>query len=226
MKTAGIILAGGEGKRFGGKVPKQFARLGGKPIIEYSLSKMVGIVDEIIVVCHKDWLSFLKKYLKNNPSIQIVEGGTTRQLSVWNGLLALESRKLDAVAIHDGARPLFSKNILKKCLETALEKGSAIPVVPSHSTLAVIENQKMHHYLDRNQIFFIQTPQAFRFDLILEAHKKACENKVIHYTDDSQILQLVHQSAYSIEGEVENIKITSPLDLKIASEILKAAHKE
>lgn len=227
-KTSGIILAGGTGTRFGSKVPKQFLKLQGKTVLEHSIDKFAGIADTIVVVVHPDWLKKCRRIpgLKNKKNILFCTGGKTRQLSVYNGLKALDASngkngRPELVIIHDGVRPLFTANLLKQCVEKARLKGSAVPVVRAASTLCVAKNSKITRYLDRDRVFKIQTPQVFRYKLIRKAHDLAYTAGKWDHTDDSQIFERTGRNADILEGEISNIKITSPSDLALAAQMLK-----
>lgn len=216
MNTAGIILAGGTGKRFGGSMPKQFQNLVGKPILEWSLLTFYQNVDLIVVVSHSDWLEQVRSITGRYPGTLTTTGGQTRQLSVYEGLKALQGKDCSVVAIHDGARPLFTRELLQKSLSQASKSGSAIPVLPMPSTVAQSDGTAIDSYIDRKGLYLVQTPQVFNFGLISQAHEKALSQQCTDYTDDSQLLPLIGLKPMIINGEQENIKITDPLDMKLA----------
>ncbi len=219
MKTAAIILAGGTGRRFNDTLPKQFIKLKDKFILSYSIEKFYGKVDIIVVVCHKDYISFLENEFKNSDFL-IVEGGETRQMSVRNGLLRLKNEKINYVAIHDSARPLFSVDLIKRLFDAVEEKKAVIPAVPVSSTIARVENENITEYLPREEFFIVQTPQVFEYNLIFEAHEKAFINKKTDFTDDSQVVRFIGKTVYTISGEETNIKITTKSDFLIAEGLL------
>lgn len=231
-KIAGIILAGGTGTRFGSKIPKQFLKLRGKTVLEHSVDKFLKLAETIVIVVHPDWLKMCEKIpgLKNKKNIVFCTGGKTRQLSVFNGLKAIDQIKTpplrkngkpDLVIIHDGVRPLFSSRLLKQCIEKAALKGSAVPALKVSSTLCITKNSKIIRYLDRNMVFKVQTPQVFQYKLIRKAHDLAYTAGKWDHTDDSQIFERIGRNADILEGEITNIKITSPSDLALAAQILK-----
>lgn len=220
MKIGGIILAGGIGERFGGKVPKQFLKLGKKIILRISIEKFLFLCDDIIVVSNKNWVKKTREITADYSRVTVVEGGGTRQLSVFNGLNELTARDISIVAIHDSVRPLFSRELLKRSIESAIKNGSGIPVIPVNSSLACVEKNIIFQYIDRGKVFSIQTPQTFQFDLISTAHKIMYENGKFDYTDDSQLLKAVNREAAVVMGEESNIKITTQLDRLLAMKIL------
>lgn len=222
MFIAAILLSGGVGKRVGSNIPKQFLKIGNKKIIEYSYEKLINNVDFLVIVSHKDYIEETKKIFNDKKKILIVEGGETRQLSVFNGLNALKGiNNLDLVVIHDSARPFFSIDLLYKCIDTAKINDSAIPAIKESNTVAYVENNKVFEYLDRNKIYLIQTPQVFKYDVIFGAHKIAFDKRKFDYTDDSQIIRLINKDPFIVEGEEKNIKITNKFDILLAETILK-----
>ncbi|NPV01980.1 MAG: 2-C-methyl-D-erythritol 4-phosphate cytidylyltransferase [Brevinematales bacterium] len=223
LKVAGIILAGGTGSRFGAGNPKQFAELCGKRVIEYSIEKFLNVVDSLIIVSHIDWLDYVGFEIINERNIRAVAGGDTRQLSVYNGLCALEREMPDIVAIHDAARPLFSPALLKKCIDAAAETGAATAAVRSHDTLARVMDGAILNYTDRESTVKIQTPQAFRYGDLYVAHSGAKLHDKTDYTDDTQAVFATGLPVRIVEGDDTNIKITTLPDLKIAEAILSMA---
>ncbi|MGC8764710.1 MAG: 2-C-methyl-D-erythritol 4-phosphate cytidylyltransferase [Brevinematia bacterium] len=222
MKTAAIVLAGGSGKRFGGNLPKQFVKLCGKAILSYSIEKFLNEVDFVVVVCHRDYIELLKnEIIRGKFDVMITDGGETRQLSVRNGLLSLKNAGIDYVAIHDGSRPLFSKDLMRRLFVNVLEKKAVIPALPLTSTIARVKNGNVEGYLYREELFLIQTPQVFEFGLIFDAHERAFREKKIDFTDDSQLIRFAGEKVYVIQGEEKNIKITTREDLLLAEWLCK-----
>jgi 2-C-methyl-D-erythritol 4-phosphate cytidylyltransferase len=219
-KVAGIILAGGTGSRFGAGNPKQFTELCGKRVIEYSIEKFLKIVDTLVIVSHIDWLDYVGFEIINERDIRAVAGGETRQLSVYNGLCALERELPDIVVIHDAARPLFSPALLSRCIGAATETGAATAAVRSHDTLARVSDGSILNYTDRESTVKIQTPQAFRYSDIYTAHAGAKLHGKTDYSDDTQAVFATGIPVRIVEGEDTNIKITTQSDLRIAEAIL------
>ncbi len=220
MKIGGVIVAGGTGKRYGGDIPKQFLALGDKSILEYSIEKFSRVCDELVVVCHKEWLLKAQELITKKRNIILAEGGQTRQLSVYNGLSALHEKNISIVAIHDSVRPLFSVDLLKRCIKSAEINGSGVPAIQTTDTLAYVENQHISYYVDRLKILQIQTPQVFQFDLIWKAHSVAYKKGDWNFPDDSGLFEIINKNVDIVNGEETNIKITTPLDRLIALEIL------
>ncbi len=164
MRNCVIIVAGGRGSRMGGETPKQFLPLAGTPVLMHTIHNFYEFDDKIaiIVVLPQDeidqWQKLCEKYSFNIPH-RVVPGGEVRYHSVKNGLN--EIPECDLIAVHDGVRPLVGHETLKRCFETAAEKGSAIPVLPSNESVrqGTLDNSKP---LDRNRIYLVQTPQVFQ----------------------------------------------------------------
>ncbi len=209
MRKAAIILAGGEGKRFGGEKPKQFLLLNGKKVIDYSIEKFLKLVDEVVIVCHKDYIS----ELKDEYNLPVVSGGDTRQLSVKNGLTYLLDKSVDFVAIHDSARPLFDVELVVKMFNMVMEKGAVIPVSKVNSSLCEVFDGEVKGYIPRDRVYNIETPQVFKFDLIYKAHEIAFREGKVDFTDDSQLIKYMGHSVSVLENSRFNIKITTKSDL-------------
>jgi len=226
MRICGVILAGGIGKRFGGDIPKQFQNLNGKPVIEYSLERLSAYCGRIVLVSHRDWISKSKDVIKKGLNVTIVEGGETRQISVYNGLRELSKELWDVVIIHDGVRPLFSRETVERGIRMASLKGAAIPVLPVRESLLAAVNGRIRRYINRENMYSIQTPQFFKFNLIWKAHQKALKKKRFDFTDDSRLFEIIRMPVDIMEGDLKNIKITTPLDLIICSKILQEDSNE
>jgi 2-C-methyl-D-erythritol 4-phosphate cytidylyltransferase len=221
MKKFVIIVAGGSGSRMGTEIPKQFLELCGKPVLMHTISVFHDFDPEskIILVLPEDQLPFWKGLcLKHSFSLvhQVVSGGETRFHSVQNGLSQIDGEGI--VFIHDGVRPLVSRETLGRCLETAQESGNAIPVLPVTESLRKLEGEQ-NISVDRSQYFSVQTPQTFRSNQILEAFQQDFDPA---FTDDASVAEKAGFSIQMVEGNRENIKITTPTDLIIAEALLKS----
>jgi 2-C-methyl-D-erythritol 4-phosphate cytidylyltransferase len=217
LKKYAIIVAAGHGMRMGNQNPKQFLPLKGKPLVFHTIEKFLGIADEIIVVLPPGYISNWEKIcLENGFNIEhtVIEGGATRTLSVSNGLSRITGDGV--VAIHDAARPLVSKNLIKKIYAEALQHGSAIPVVPMKESLRLDEDGKTHP-LERDKYLAVQTPQAFHVDTIKKAYTLIGEAV---YTDDASAFEASGETIHTVEGERTNLKITYPEDMFIAEKLL------
>ncbi|MBU3192602.1 2-C-methyl-D-erythritol 4-phosphate cytidylyltransferase [Clostridium algidicarnis] len=223
-KVNALIVAGGKGKRMNSDKSKQFLNIHGKPLIHRTLEKfsMCCDIDEIYLVLPEDEVTYfeeniLKKYKFDKPII-IVKGGKERQDSVYNGLISMED--CEVVLIHDGARPLVSDDIIKDGIRYAYLYGGAAPGVKIKDTIKVIDESGFSKAtLNRKELVAIQTPQCFKYSIILEGHNYIRKNKIL-VTDDTAALELIGHKVFIYEGSYENIKITTKEDLRIAELII------
>ncbi len=208
MKNALVILAGGKGTRFNHKIPKQFHKLGNKTMINKILSNIDSELFNWIV------LSISKNYrhiVKNNHEYDAIKNkiffsdpGLTRQQSSFKALKKINSKKIKHVLIHDGARPFCSNKLIKKIIAENQKGKNVVPYI-EYNDRHILKNTKKDV-----KVFNIQTPQAFDYELILEAHKKL---KKFNFSDDSGMLQKLNHKITYIKGEKTNIKITEPEDI-------------
>jgi 2-C-methyl-D-erythritol 4-phosphate cytidylyltransferase len=215
QKVGAIIAAAGESRRMGG-IDKVLASLGGKPALARVLHAFDSCdsIDQIVAVVNEKSLERCRQLIAEeelSKPIEVCAGGKRRQDSVAAGLKRLD--KCDWVVIHDGARPLVTRDLIERGLEAARETGAAVAAVPVNDTIKVAGDDKIVHQTPpRQNLWAVQTPQVFRYGLISEAYKKA-EDEV---TDDAS---LVEQLGYKVKlymGAYDNIKITTPDDLLIA----------
>ncbi len=211
-----IIVAGGTGSRMLSTIPKQFIEIKGKPVIIHTIEKFIEFDEFInIIVCvHKDYITdanfMLSEYFPEK-NIQTVLGGETRFHSVKNGLNCI-TNKNDIVGIHDAARPFVSIETIKRCFESAAKHGNAIPVSSVNESLRMIING-INKAVSRDDYKIVQTPQCF----IVSKIKSAFEQDYSpFFTDDATVLEGIDEPIYLVEGNSENIKITTPSDLKYA----------
>lgn len=225
-KVAAIIVAGGSGKRMGMGIKKQFIELEGKSVLAHTVSAFNSceIIDEIILVVGKEDKEkvseeMLSKYGFEKVS-QIVEGGAERQDSVYNGLMAV-SEEMQYVMIHDGARPFINKEVIERALQVTKEKGATVVAVPVKDTIKVVsEKFEVEATPNRSTLWSVQTPQSFEKQLLIDANAFAKE-KCLQVTDDSMLVEAYGHNVYVVEGDYNNIKITTPEDLIIGQAILK-----
>ncbi|MEN9343718.1 MAG: 2-C-methyl-D-erythritol 4-phosphate cytidylyltransferase [Chlamydiota bacterium] len=220
-KNVAILLAAGQGVRFKEAIPKQFQRLIGKPIYLHTLQALIDslLFSDIILVVPLD---FSCKIECPYPHVHIVTGGTTRQLSSYQGLLYARSLNPDIVLIHDAVRPFVTESILKENLEMADRYGAANTCILSTDTLVYSQTGTSVDTIPLRKHFLRgQTPQTFRFPLILEAHEKCIKENQIDHTDDCSLITPFHHNIYIVQGSEENIKITTPLDLTLAEQICR-----
>jgi 2-C-methyl-D-erythritol 4-phosphate cytidylyltransferase len=228
MKNCAIIVAAGKGTRMKANINKQFLKLKDKPILYYTLKVFENnkSIDDIILVAAKDEIDYIKDEIINKYNIKklkgIAEGGATRQLSVMNGLLAAKGS--DVVLIHDGARPFVNNSVLENGIKYAtLYDACACGVTPKDTIKIKDENDFSEYTPKRDTLFSVQTPQCFKYDLILKAHKKALKDG-LQVTDDTMIVEYYKHKVYLYEGSYSNIKITTPEDLVIGEKILETIH--
>lgn len=222
MKTAAIILGGGQGTRLGFSVPKQFIRLGSRPLLDHSVEKFLPLkLEPIVAVLLKGY----QKYYQPHPAISlIVSGGQTRQQSVLNGLRACPE-DIEFVVIHDAARPFFPLQSLKEGLSLLAEgrfEGLAL-AVPSVDTLIEVDGQQVVSFLDRQKIFRTQTPQLFRFQPIKQAYEKWQDRE---FTDDLSLALAAGLRCGLVKGDQLNFKITTELDWLLAEQLLNSGRLE
>ena len=224
-----VMLAGGKGKRMGTKVSKQYLLLDEKPVLFYSLKAFEEFVDEIIVVAAKGEEEYCKENIVDKYGIEkvsaVVTGGAERYLSVYEGLKAIKKADNETyVLIHDGARPFISGKVIRAAIEKVKETGACIVAVPSKDTVKIgnIDNM-VESTPDRRNVWLVQTPQAFEYENIFEAYKKAIASGRDDITDDSMVMESFgEKKIHFVEGDYDNIKLTTPEDLTHGIAILRA----
>lgn len=218
MKRYAVIVAGGTGSRMKTDTPKQFMLLKGIPVIFYSIQKFNLAQAEIIVVLNVQYIEEWKKMCevyKLNIAHAIANGGSIRSQSVLNGLQSIDDEN-SIVAVHDAARPVITQKFIEQCYVAANQYGSAIPVVDiSESIRHITPNTNIA--VNRDEYKIVQTPQCFNTLLLKKAFAK-CEGQP--FTDEASLFENAGNQIHTIEGEANNIKITRPADLLIASQIL------
>ena len=213
-----ILLAAGNSKRFGSKIPKPFIEIGSKTLLEHSLIKFnqINQINRIIVVINRKHVKFLKK-IKFNKFSKVI-GGKTRQESTFKALKYLKKNRVKCtnVLIHDSARPNFSLKLIKKIISTS-KKNTVIPRIPIHDALKETVSKEFILSLSREKFFLTQTPQSFNFKEILTLHSK---NKSIYKDDDISLVQSLKKVKF-IDGEKNNFKITNKSDLSMLKNFVK-----
>jgi 2-C-methyl-D-erythritol 4-phosphate cytidylyltransferase len=216
-KVGALILIGGEGRRFGSDLPKQFHPLANKPLYLHTLQTFVeaAIFDEILLVSHPDWQDL------EHTAARVVEGGATRQESSFKGINAFMNPP-DIILIHDGVRPFVSKRILIENVEGAIQWGAVDTCIPSADTLVYAPGGKEIASIPRRSDYLRgQTPQTFRRDWIFEAHLRAKAEGIVNASDDCQLVLKMGKPVHIVLGEERNLKITSEFDLLIAERLCK-----
>ncbi len=224
MKTIAIIPAAGIGKRVNSSVPKQFVKINNKELIAYTISvfQKNPEIGEIIIATRTEYFELINEIKKRygfSKLTKIVEGGAERQDSVYSALLSAGAKPNDLIAVHDAARPLLSQHLLSKAIEEAKTHGSIVTAIKARDTL-ISGNNEVESYLDRSKIFYAQTPQIFKYEILLEAMKKA-EAENFKGTDESMIVRKFVAPVKIVEGESINFKITTDSDLELFEKILR-----
>lgn len=215
--TIAIIVSAGKGKRFKTKIPKQYLEVNNNPLISYTLSAFNShpMIDGIILVAAGDKLSFCKQIVKKynfNKVLSVVKGGDYRSHSVFSGLKAVP-KKTKIVLVHDGVRPVISSKLIKKVILAAEKNGASIAAIPPKNTIKEITGKwSVKTTLDRNKLIEVQTPQAFKYDVLMDAYKKL-KGKLHKVTDDSSLVEALGIKVKAVKGEYNNIKVTTEEDL-------------
>jgi 2-C-methyl-D-erythritol 4-phosphate cytidylyltransferase len=214
-----VIVAGGSGSRMGSELPKQFLLIHGKPILWYTLHTFLKSYKDIriILVLPADYYDAGRAICDEIVSIypiQTIVGGSTRFHSVQSGLTLIKEQAV--IFVHDGVRCLLSPSLIHLCYEEALRFGSAIPCIDSKDSVRIMSDSG-HRAVKRTEVKMIQTPQTFLSDIILPAYRSPYQES---FTDDASVAEAAGHSIHLVEGEEDNIKITTPLDLAIAEELL------
>ena len=206
-----IITAGGTSSRYGNK-NKLLEKINDKTVIEETVSKFIDLdeIDEIIISANSSIIEILQE-LFDSPKVKIIEGGNTRQKSVYN---ALQVVKNDYVLIHDGARPLIRKDTIAYVLEAVLDKDAVTVMTKTTDTIKEVDaTGRIIRTIDRSKLYNTQTPQAFKTSIIKEAHEKLKDG---NFTDDCSMLEELNIPVYIVNGSYTNIKITIKSDLDFA----------
>jgi len=218
MKINAIITAGGTSSRYG-NTNKLLEKIHGKAVIQHTVEVFLSVkeIAEIIICAHFSIIDDLKWIFEDYHNIKIIEGGKTRQESVYNGLFVCND--CDYVLIQDGARPMISVEIIEKAIKMVQDKKALTAAAKTIDTIKQVdENLKIIKTIDRSSLYNTQTPQAFEYKLIRDAHEKL---RGQDYTDDAGMLETLGLDVYILEGEYKNIKITTQSDIEIAKTYLK-----
>jgi 2-C-methyl-D-erythritol 4-phosphate cytidylyltransferase len=219
MKKFAVIVAGGAGTRMGNSLPKQFILLNGKPVLYYTLNTFLkSFADlQVILVLPEQYIHTgreISDKLPGKERIRITAGGETRFQSVKSGLLLAEE---DAVIfVHDGVRCLVSADLIHRCYNTAIEKGTAIPAITSKDSVRLL-TEHGNDAVDRKTVMLVQTPQTFLGHILLPAFNLDYKEE---FTDEATVAEAHGIKITLIEGEENNIKITRPADIAVAEKIL------
>lgn len=226
MKTVALILAAGKGTRMGAAKNKPYLSLGGKPVLCHTLFAFERSpqVDEIVLIVGEDDVDCARSSIVDAFDFtkvrSIVVGGPKRQDSVWEGLRAITCT-CDLVVVHDGVRPFVSQVLLEKTVRAVEATGAAVAAVPVKDTIKTVSPQgEVRTTLDRTALWAVQTPQAFRRDILIRAFERA-RDEGFYATDDAALVERTGVPVRIVDGSYENIKITTPEDLVLGEAILK-----
>ncbi len=213
-KINAIIPAGGTSSRFGNK-NKLLEKINGKEVIKYTIDAFeASNVDEIIICANITIVDELKNIFKDYKKVRIIEGGETRQASVFNGL---KSAECDYVLIHDGARPMITTDLINSAIEMVKDKKALTAATKTIDTIKEVVDGKIIRTIDRSKLYNTQTPQAFEYNLIKRAHEKLAGHS---FTDDAGMLEELGYDVYILNGSYKNIKITTQNDIDVAKTYL------
>ena len=218
-----IIVAGGKGMRMGSELPKQFIPIGGKPVLMHTITQFhtYDAALQIILVLPESQQTYWKGLCEtHNFTIPhtIVNGGATRFESAKNGLSAIPDDEDGLVGIHDGVRPFVSSKVIAACFEAAREEFAAIPVLPLTDSIRYIDTHGGGKNVQRADYRIVQTPQVFDISLLKRAYSQPYQP---HFTDDASVVETLGCHVSMVEGNRENIKLTTPFDLKVAEILLQ-----
>lgn len=221
-----VIVAGGKGLRMGGDVPKQFLLLGGKPVLMHTIERFHAFDAQlqIILVLPPDqqdyWHELCLAHHFKLPYL-LADGGATRFESVRNGLALIPNDAQGVVAVHDGVRPMVSVKVIERCFAMACKTQAVIPVTPVVETLRQIMPDGASQTVNRDAYRLVQTPQTFDLQLLKQAYQQPYSTA---FTDDASVVEALGMQITMVEGNIENIKITTPFDLDVCERLLHSPH--
>lgn len=225
MERFAILVAGGQGLRMGGDVPKQFLPLGGRPVLMHTIDRFREVFPDmhIIVVLpqgqHDYWYDLCRRHHLEGGFLT-APGGDTRFHSVLNGLNAIPADVSEGlVGVHDGVRPFVSRDTLLRCYEEAARSGTAVPVTPVVETLRHVSPDGESVTVPRGDYRLVQTPQVFSLALLRQAYRQPYAPQ---FTDDASVVEALGERITLVEGNRENIKLTTPADLLLTKGIMEA----
>lgn len=224
MKKYIIVVAGGKGTRMGGDIPKQFQLLGNRPVVMVTLERlhMIDPSIQLILVLpaehFEEWKELCRQYSFEVPLL-LAQGGSTRFHSVQNGLAQVDDIEESLVGVHDGVRPFVSREMLENCFREALVHGAAIPMIDVQDSLRhIVGGNGVTEVVPRDRYRLVQTPQVFRLSLLRRAYE---QRFVESFTDDASVVEALGEQIVSVEGNRENIKLTTPFDLMVAKTLME-----
>lgn len=228
----GVVLAGGKGTRMGNvEKPKQFMEIGGKPIIVHTIEKFVVNADftEVLVLSPKQWMKhtedLIRKYIPNSEKVVVIEGGETRNETIMNSIAYIDKKGMlneDTIIVtHDSVRPFITHRILEENIRYTKEYGACDTVIPATDTIVESkDNQFITNIPDRSVMYQGQTPQSFKAMHLRDLYESLTDEEKEILTDACKILVIKGEKVHLVDGEVSNIKITYPYDLRVAEALL------
>lgn len=224
MKKYIIVVAGGKGTRMGGDMPKQFQSLGEKPVVMLTLERLHAIDPgiQLILVLPADHFELWKELCKRHSfavPLLLAQGGSTRFHSVQNGLAQVDDIDEALVGVHDGVRPFVSPRVLADCFREAWINGAAVPMIDLQDSLRhIVGGNGATEVVPRDRYRLVQTPQVFKLSLLRRAYE---QRFIEEFTDDASVVEALGEQVVAVEGNRENIKLTTPFDLMIAKTIIE-----
>jgi len=220
MKKIAVVVAGGIGTRMNSETPKQFMMIAGKPVLYYTIQTFLQSYDDlkIVLVLPEEHIAAGQEIIDayfDYSRIQITAGGRTRFHSVQNGLQLIHEESI--IFVHDGVRCLLTKDLIHRCYDAALEFGSAIPVINSKDSVRILTGDG-NETIDREKVKIVQTPQTFHSQILLPAYKIDYKD---FFTDEASVVEAFGLKVMLVDGEINNLKITEKIDLKIAEIFLE-----
>lgn len=223
--VAAIVVAAGQGTRFGSDIPKQFLLLQNRPIIVHTLERLqsAAVISSIVIVVGKEWVTYTGREILSRYNFDkisaVVSGGKERQDSVRAGLQALPAAH-EFVVVHDAVRPLFTHNLLERVIEGCANFEACVPGLPARDTVKRIDGDRVIETVPRESLRLVQTPQAFRSQGLMQAFKNAGATG-FYSTDEAGLVEKYGGQVGWVEGEENNLKITTARDLQIAEFFLQ-----
>ena len=222
MERYAILVAGGKGLRMGGDIPKQFLPIGGKPVLMRTIEVFRQAYPDIHIILvlpssqQEYWHQLCLEYEFDVP-FQIADGGETRFHSVSNGLKLIPDGAEGVVGVHDGVRPFVAVETIRRCYDEAIEKGAVVPVISVVETVRQLRKDGTSVTVPRDEYKLVQTPQTFRVSLLKEAYQQPYTS---FFTDDASVVEALGKPVHLVEGNRENIKITTPADIRFVNGLL------
>ena len=226
MKKYLIVVAGGKGTRMGGEMPKQFQLLCGKPIVMITLERLHAIdpTMQLILVLPAEHVELWKELCKEHSfavPLLLTNGGSTRFHSVQNGLAQVDDIDDALVGVHDGVRPFVSQRVLEDCFREAWIHGTAIPMISLQDSLRhIVGVNGVTEVVPRDRYRLVQTPQIFKLSLLRRAYE---QRFVESFTDDASVVEALGEQVVGVEGNSENIKLTTPFDIMVAKTLIECS---